>query len=201
MLRLVRAPPNRPNCMRISPRDGRLRHAARAPEYSATFFAEATLARVAYVHSVLQPGETVKVIGRLHWTVFVRSVLLAAFSFLLMIYGGQGIMSPNVGRSLVYLGWVGLTVAAALFLYAAFRRWTTELSVTTHRVIYKRGFIWRHTVEMNMDKVETVNVDQSIMGRILGYGTIHVLGTGQGGIESLHGMGSPIAVRNAITAR
>ena len=61
-----------------------------------------------------------------------------------------------------------------------FRRWTTELSVTNHRVIYKRGFIRRHTVEMNMDKVETVNVDQSILGRIAGYGTIHVLGTGQG---------------------
>jgi uncharacterized membrane protein YdbT with pleckstrin-like domain len=66
-------------------------------------------------------------------------------------------------------------------------------------VIYKRGFIWRHTVEMNMDKVETVNVDQSILGRILSYGTIHILGTGQG-IESLHGIGSPVAVRNAITA-
>ena len=56
----------------------------------------------------------------------------------------------------------------------------TELSVTNHRVIYKTGFIRRHTVEMNMDKVETVNVDQTILGRILGYGTIHVLGTGQG---------------------
>ena len=91
-------------------------------------------------------------------------------------------------------------VAAVLFLHAAFTGWATELSVTTHRVIYKRGFIWRYTVEMNMDKVETVNVDQSILGRILGYGTIHVLGTGQG-IEGLRRIARPIAVRNAITAR
>ena len=62
------------------------------------------------------------------------------------------------------------------------------------------GFVRRHTVEMNMDKVETVNVDQSILGRILGYGTIHVLGTGQG-IEGLSRIAAPIAVRNAITAR
>ena len=48
--------------------------------------------------------------------------------------------------------------------------------------------------------VETVNVDQSVLGRILGYGTIHVLGTGQG-IEGLSRMARPIAVRNAITAR
>ena len=156
-------------------------------------------ARVAYVNSVLQPGETVKVIGRLHWTIFLRAFLLAAISIVVMVYGEKSIMSPSIGRTFVYLGWIGLAVAAVLFLHAAFKRWTTELSVTTHRVIYKRGFIWRHTVEMNMDKVETVNVDQSILGRILSYGTIHVLGTGQG-IESLHGIGSPVAVRNAITA-
>ncbi|MCW5734670.1 MAG: PH domain-containing protein [Enhydrobacter sp.] len=156
---------------------------------------------MAYVDSVLQPGEAVKVIGRLHWTIFIRSVLLATLSLLLMVYGDKAIMNSRVGEFIVYAGWIGLAVALVMFLSAAFKRWTTELSVTTHRVIYKRGFIWRHTVEMNMDKVETVNVDQSILGRILGYGTIHVLGTGQGGISGLRGMGSPITIRNAITAR
>lgn len=155
---------------------------------------------MAYVDSVLQPGETVKVIGRLHWTIFLPAFLLAAVSLVVMLYGEKSI-SASIGRIVVYAGWIGLAVAAVMFLHAAFVRWTTELSVTTHRVIYKRGFIWRHTVEMNMDKVETVNVDQSILGRILGYGTIHVLGTGQGGINNLRGMGSPITVRNAITAR
>ena len=154
---------------------------------------------MAYVDSVLQPGETVKVIGRLHWTIFLRAFVLAVVSVVVMIYGQKSI-SASIGSVVVYAGWIGLAVAAVLFLHAAFRRWTTELSVTTHRVIFKRGFIWRHTVEMNMDKVETVNVDQSILGRILGYGTIHVLGTGQGGITSLRGMGAPITVRNAITA-
>ena len=67
-------------------------------------------------------------------------------------------------------------------------------------MIYKRGFISRHTVEMNMDKVETVDVDQSFMGRLLDYGTIHVLGTGQG-IESLRRVAQPLALRNAITAK
>ena len=108
--------------------------------------------------------------------------------------------ATKVGRGAAYVGWLLLALAVVLFLGAWFTRQMTELSVTNHRVIYKTGFIRRHTVEMNMDKVETVNVDQSILGRILSYGTIHVLGTGQGGINSLHGMGSPITVRNAITA-
>jgi uncharacterized membrane protein YdbT with pleckstrin-like domain len=86
------------------------------------------------------------------------------------------------------------------FVRAWFIRWITELAVTDRRVIYKCGFISRHTVEMNMDKIESVDVDQSLLGRMFGYGTIHVLGTGEG-IESLRRIASPIALRNAITAK
>ena len=60
------------------------------------------------------------------------------------------------------------------FLYAWFIRWITEIAVTDRRIIYKRGFITRHTDEMNMDKVASVDVDQSILGRMLDYGTVHV---------------------------
>ena len=65
-----------------------------------------------------------------------------------------------------------------LFVSAWFRRWTTEIDVTDRRIVYKRGFINRHTVEMNMDKVESVDVDQSFWGRLLDYGDIIVRGTG-----------------------
>jgi uncharacterized membrane protein YdbT with pleckstrin-like domain len=156
------------------------------------------LAAVAYVHSVLQPGETVKVVGRLHWINYFRAFLLAALAVLLLLYGRDE--ATKIGRGATYAGWLFLVVAGLMLLDAWFTRQITELSVTNHRVIYKRGFIRRHTVEMNMDKVETVNVDQSILGRILGYGTIHVLGTGQG-IEGLSRIARPITVRNAITAR
>jgi uncharacterized membrane protein YdbT with pleckstrin-like domain len=153
---------------------------------------------VAYVNSVLQPGETVKAIGRLHWINYLKAFLLAAVGVVLLLYGQQA--ATTAGRTAMYLGWLLLVLAAILFLGAWFRRSITELSVTNHRVIYKSGFIRRHTVEMNMDKVETVNVDQSMLGRLLGYGTIHVLGTGQG-IEGLSRIGSPLTLRNAITAR
>ncbi len=153
---------------------------------------------MAYVNSVLQPGETVKVIGRLHWINYIKSFLLLVIAVALLVYGMQD--TTKVQRTVTYIGWLVLAVAVVMLLSSWFRRQMTELSVTNHRVIYKTGFLRRHTVEMNMDKVETVNVDQSIMGRILGYGTIHVLGTGQG-IEGLSRIGRPIEVRNAITAR
>ena len=156
------------------------------------------LAGVAYVHSVLQPGETIKAIGRLHWINYLKAFVAAAIAVVLLLYGEHE--ATKVGRTATFVGWLLLVVAGVALLSSWFRRLMTELSVTNHRVIYKSGFIRRHTVEMNMDKVETVNVDQSILGRILGYGTIHVLGTGQG-IEGLRRIAAPIRVRNAITAR
>jgi uncharacterized membrane protein YdbT with pleckstrin-like domain len=155
---------------------------------------------VAYVHSVLQPGETIKAVGRLHWVNYWKAYLVAAVAAVMLLYAAGEPTPTHTGRTLALAGWVVLAVAALLFFASWFHRRMTELSVTNHRVIYKTGFIRRNTVEMNMDKVETVNVDQSILGRILGYGTIHVLGTGQG-IQGLRRIGSPISLRNAITAR
>jgi uncharacterized membrane protein YdbT with pleckstrin-like domain len=156
------------------------------------------LLAVAYVNSVLQPGENLKVIGRLHWINYFWAFVLLVIAVALLLYGTQD--TTKVQRTVTYIGWLVLAVAVVMLLSSWFARQMTELSVTDHRVIYKTGFLRRHTVEMNMDKVETVNVDQSILGRILGYGSIHVLGTGQG-IEGLRRIARPIAVRNAITAR
>ncbi len=85
-------------------------------------------------------------------------------------------------------------------LAAAVRRWTTEIAVTDRRVIFKRGLIRRHTIEMNMDKVETVDVDQSLAGRLLGYGDIVVRGTGST-IEPFRKIAAPLDFRNQVTAR
>ncbi len=93
--------------------------------------------------------------------------------------------------------------AALLFaLRAWFIRWTTEIAVTDRRIIHKRGFITRHTEETNMDKVASVDVDQSILGRMLDYGSIVIHGTGgRQAIERLDQIARPIALRNAIDAK
>jgi uncharacterized membrane protein YdbT with pleckstrin-like domain len=90
-------------------------------------------------------------------------------------------------------------LAVITFARAWLWQWTTELAVTDRRVIYKRGFIRRDTVEMNMDKVEAVEVQQSVLGRLFNYGTLNVKGTGQS-IEHLCTIASPLALRNAMLA-
>lgn len=65
-----------------------------------------------------------------------------------------------------------------LFIAPALERWSDEFVITNKRIICKTGIFSRRTVEMNLNKIESVNVDQGIMGRMLGYGTITIIGTG-----------------------
>ena len=104
--------------------------------------------------------------------------------------------APVVRLTVLFLAVVGLGFAAN----AWFHRWTTEIGVTDRRVVYKKGFISRQTTEMNMDKVETVLVDQGLAGRLLNFGTITIKGAGES-IERLPRIADPLTVRNAITAR
>jgi len=95
-------------------------------------------------------------------------------------------------------------IVAIVALYwtvrAWFHRWTTETDVTNLRVVHKTGFIKRRTFEMSLDKVESVDVNQSILGRLLDYGDVTILGVGEGK-QTISTIASPLAFRNSITAR
>ena len=71
-----------------------------------------------------------------------------------------------------YLAGVLAVVALGFLFREWFVQWTTEIAVTDRRIIYKEGFVRRSTVEMHMDKVESVDVEQTIMGRLLDYGMV-----------------------------
>ena len=153
---------------------------------------------MSYVDRVLQPGETVRHASRIHWVVYLPGLLIVLVGLAGGIYATS--FDPDTQR-IVMIG-AGAVVAVGLvsLIGAWFRRWTTELAVTDRRIIFKRGFIRRHSMEMNMDKVESVDVDQSVLGRMFGYGDIIVRGTGSG-LEPLKGIDSPIEFRNHVTAR
>ena len=151
-----------------------------------------------YVEQVLQPGESLVYATTLHWLVYLRALVLFVLAVLCLYFAGK--VDP---------GWpdMALKITAAVFclwgilaaVNALIQRATTELAVTDRRVIFKTGIFQRHTVEMNVSKVETVGVNQSILGRLLGYGTVTVRGTG-GSFEPIPFIGEPLAFRNHITA-
>ncbi len=153
---------------------------------------------MAYYTKVLQPDERVLVVGRLHWSIYTHAVLILLLAIALAI-GAFWIPNPN-GQQIAWLAAAAVAlVGLLLFLAAAIRRHATEIVVTDRRVIYKRGILSRHTVEMNVSKIETVDVEQGLGARMMGYGTVLIRGTGSG-IEPLRGVGHPLAIRNAIVA-
>jgi uncharacterized membrane protein YdbT with pleckstrin-like domain len=150
---------------------------------------------MSYVQRVLQPGEVVRHTASAHWIVYWPGALCMIAAVAILIFGRTVWPHPFVWH------WVASLIALiGLFLLIRewFGWWTTEIAVTNLRVIYKTGLVKRRTKEMNMDKVESVEVDQSILGRILDYGTVTITGTGAG-LEALSGVAQPIELRNNIT--
>jgi|SRR5215467_1334852 uncharacterized membrane protein YdbT with pleckstrin-like domain len=152
-----------------------------------------------YVRRVLQPDETIVHTTKLHWVVFWRAILLLIVCLVLAIAAWSQTDKQNISLALaiaaVIFGLLALSSACSAFI----RRASTELAITDRRVIYKTGLISRHTIEMNRRQVESVDVDQTILGRMLGYGTIIIRGTG-GSLEPMRRIDSPLTFRNYITA-
>jgi uncharacterized membrane protein YdbT with pleckstrin-like domain len=147
-----------------------------------------------YVRHVLQPGEVVRHTGSLHWYTYLPGFLCMLAAIVTIAWAELGADGSILWRVLAALL---VIVALILLIPEWFTWWTTEIAVTNHRIIYKTGFIRRDTVEILMDKVESVDVDQSVMGRLLDYGTVTVRGTGAG-FEPLRRIARPIELRNQI---
>jgi uncharacterized membrane protein YdbT with pleckstrin-like domain len=152
-----------------------------------------------YIDDILQPGEKVLYSTNAHWIFFLPAIIGWILVGVLLVLSGMVPPGPPV---LICLSLAAISAVAALYKTATawFHRWTTETDVTNFRVVHKTGFIKRQTFEMSVDKVESVDVDQSILGRLLNYGDVTVLGVGEGG-KTLDTIASPLAFRNAITAR
>ncbi|MGH9728600.1 MAG: PH domain-containing protein [Candidatus Acidiferrales bacterium] len=158
---------------------------------------------MSYVERNLVPGETVIYQTRLHWIVMlghliVGSLLLALPGLILLYYAltQKGIESGNA--HLMEWGGVALLVCGGVvILVGMVRRNATEMAVTNRRVVVKTGLASRKTIEMMLSKVESIEVNETAFGRMLGYGTIVVIGTG-GTPEPFQKVAHPLEFRSQV---
>jgi uncharacterized membrane protein YdbT with pleckstrin-like domain len=134
-----------------------------------------------------------------HWMFFLPAIAAWVVAVVFLV------LSRMVSADVLMLFCLALAAIAGLAaLYwtatASFHRWTTETDITNVRVVHKTGFIKRRTFEMSLDKVESVDVNQSILGRILNYCDITIRGVGEG-TQTIFTITSPLAFRNGITTR
>ena len=148
-----------------------------------------------YVTKNLMQEEQVIYMSKIHWAVFltpvtwilVSRVMASAAETANTADPTSGDIVPIVANIMLIWGVYGLLVA---LIY----KWTTEMAVTSKRIIAKQGLIRRKTTELNHSKVESFAVDQSILGRILGYGTVTIQGTG--GVQTpIKGIDDPLTFR------
>jgi uncharacterized membrane protein YdbT with pleckstrin-like domain len=149
---------------------------------------------MSYVERVLQPGEKVRLISSIHWILYWPGAVVALLAVVAFCFSA----TRPLTKFWLYGGYALALGAVVLLVQEWFEWWITEIAVTDRRVIYKKGLVRRQTNEMNMDKVESVQVDQSILGRMLDYGNVNILGTDEG-FETLRTIASPLKLRNSIT--
>lgn len=139
---------------------------------------------MSYAEKHLIAGETVQYETRLHWIVMAGHALIAT---VLALIGVSLLLTPwssvngSVASAAGAIRWVGaacLVVAAIFFGIGLVRRSATEMAVTNKRVIVKSGLANRRTIELLLPRIESIAVEEPALGRLLGYGTVIVRGTG-----------------------
>jgi membrane protein YdbS with pleckstrin-like domain len=152
---------------------------------------------MSYVDHNLMDGEQVFYRARRHWTVFGRSLF---FLFVgVLVFAGVRIWAPPEWPGSVSIAAfaLGSLVALSTAIPAGIDRATSEFAVTNKRVIIKVGWIRRRSVETLLTKVEGIEVNQGICGRVFDYGTIVITGTG-GSKESFEQIGAPLVFRRKV---
>jgi uncharacterized membrane protein YdbT with pleckstrin-like domain len=147
-----------------------------------------------YVERHLLPGERVLFKTRLHWILFLRPALLVLIGLVLSATLYRAVPDPP------WLWWIGpaiILVGLGFGLVHWVELMTSEFAVTTTRLIFKVGLVARYTTELLLSKVESISVDQTLVGRLLNYGDITVIGTG-GTREVFRRVRDPIGFRNYV---
>jgi len=152
---------------------------------------------MSYVDKHLMEGERVVYRTRHHWVIFRRPIVIFLIGLLLFIAG----QIWKEQKDAATIGTAALGLAAVIALLLAIPAWidrmSSEFAVTNRRVIVKLGWIQRRSIETLLSKIEAIEVMQGIGGRMLGYGTIIVIGTG-GTQEPVDRIASPLEFRRKV---
>jgi hypothetical protein len=169
-----------------------------------------------YVHQSLSPGEEIVCIGHFPWMYTAHAIMcivwgvlgcavVIAVSLFIELHFVHGIdpessfleqiraLHPGLKLAAFFVFILGLMKFAHMMVIRA----STEVAVTSSRIIYKRGLVARYVGELSIDRIEGVNVIQTFLGRIFGYGRIMVQGMGVGEVI-LPTLANPIEFRKAI---
>jgi uncharacterized membrane protein YdbT with pleckstrin-like domain len=144
---------------------------------------------MSYIDANLLPGEQVVFRTRLHWLLFMAPVLVTIVLLPVAWFIANGTWSR--------FAWLPLALAALILLITYIRRRASDFAVTNKRVMMKMGVFSTRSIELLLNKIEAIAVNQSFLGRTLGYGDIVITGSG-GSRETFARIQRPLAFRRAV---
>jgi len=151
---------------------------------------------MSYIERSLGDGETIVIRARLHWLYNLRAWLAVLVPLVLlvavMVYADQ-----MVRQGLAIFAVALLVTGVVIFFTMMIHKWTTEIGITSHRLVKKTGFISLKTAEVALPNIEGVRVNQGIWGRIFGYGSLRIEGTGDDSVD-IPNIDDPVGFRRAI---
>lgn len=158
---------------------------------------------MSYIQNTLLKNETIVLLVRPHWVVFMSPIVVAVFVILFFSLFSGGVHFNVVLFGLSITTWLVL-LGIFFILYALASAYITfyfsEYGVTSRRVLMKTGMIQRNSLELFVTKIEAIHVDQSIIARLMGYGTLVVIGTG-GSRDCFRWVPDPLRFRHMIQQR
>jgi hypothetical protein len=163
------------------------------------FPGEGSYHAMSYVDDNLLPGEEVIYEAELHWSIFLSPLAWLLIGIAIAAYALTNKDSPLSGYT-CYGSIMLLLMAAAGAVAAELVTSTTEFALTDRRIIAKHGVIQRRSLEIQLAKVESLRVVQPLLGMILNYGTVYVVGTG-GTHEVFKNIAKPQELRKQVQAR
>lgn len=159
---------------------------------------------MSYIEKVLLPDERIVYAATLHWIIYLPGLmftiaggLLGHFSYDILSYAFGSTFAGYLGKPLAGAGLFIVFVGIALLSGAYIRQTSTELAVTNRRIIAKYGMISRTTFEILVNRITGSNFDQTVMGRLLGFGTVLVHGAG-GDISPFDEIADPQGFHQAL---
>ncbi len=134
---------------------------------------------MSYIERSLGDGETIIARAHFHW-LYVTAAwrLLLVPLVLLLVAWSQVQIHPDAGTAYAVGTGILFVLGLLQFLTMMIRKWSTEIGVTSHRFVERYGLLSMRTNEIALPNIEGVRVNQSILGRIFGYGTVRIEGTG-----------------------
>lgn len=157
-----------------------------------------------YIENNLVPGEKVIYKTGYHWIVIFWSLFLSIFldaaAIAALIYGLSAADKSENSKFFVIGGIAVLVLSSIILIQAVIRRRSTEVAVSNKRVLIKTGIVARKSIEVLLAKVESIGVEESAAGRMLGYGSVVVRGTG-GTFETFHNISHPDEFRRQVQAQ